>query len=142
MAEFEFYLLEELQFYLIVWHPYRPLTQICAELGMRESGLQYAWFIVNDSYRTDVCLLYPPHLIALAAIYLTVILNHADFASGSVGDRTDMRQWFADINVDIESIVEIAQDILSIYGVWAEWKEERMLPLWKELRKSTLPLQQ
>ena len=134
VAEFEFYLLEELEFYLIVWHPYRPLLQICEELGMRESGAQYAWFIVNDSYRTDVSLLYPPHMIALAAIYITVVLNHADFTPGSIGDRTDMRQWFADLNVDMESIVEIAQDILSIYDVWNNWKEERMLHLWRELR--------
>ncbi|KAI8371344.1 cyclin-like protein [Radiomyces spectabilis] len=134
VAEFEFYLLEELEFYLIVWHPYRSLTQICNELGMRESGIQYAWFILNDSYRTDVCLLYPPHMIALAALYLTVVLNHADFAPGSVGDRTDMRQWFADLNVDIESIVEISQEILAIYEIWANWKEDKMLLLWKDFR--------
>lgn len=137
VAEFEFYLLEELEFYLIVWHPYRSLTQICNELGMRESGLQYAWFIVNDSYRTDVCLLYPPHLIALAAIYLTVVLNHADFAPGSAGDQRDMKQWFADLNVDIKSIIEISQEILSIYEVWADWKEEKMMLLYKELKNKS-----
>lgn len=127
-------MLEELQFYLIVWHPYRPLLQICETLGMRESGRQYAWFIVNDSYRTDVCLLYPPHTIALAAIYITVVLNHADFEPGSVGAQTDMRQWFADLNVDMESIVEIAQDILAIYEVWKDWREDRVSSLWKELK--------
>ncbi|KAI9485165.1 MAG: cyclin-like protein [Benjaminiella poitrasii] len=137
VAEFEFYLLEELEFYLIVWHPYRSLTQICNELGMRESGLQYAWFIVNDSYRTDVCLLYPPHFISLAAIYLTVVLNHADFAPGSTGDQLDMKQWFADLNVDIKSIIEISQEILSIYEIWADWKEEKMLLLYKELKNKT-----
>lgn len=137
VAEFEFYLLEELEFYLIVWHPYRSLTQICNELGMRESGLQYAWFIVNDSYRTDVSLLYPPHLIALAAIYLTVVLNHADFAPGSAGDQRDMKQWFADLNVDIKSIIEISQEILSIYEVWADWKEEKMLLLYKEMKNKS-----
>ncbi|KAG0184399.1 hypothetical protein DFQ28_011204, partial [Apophysomyces sp. BC1034] len=132
VAEFEFYLLEELEFYLVVWHPYRPLTHIASELGMQESGLQYAWFIVNDSYRTDVCLLYPPHMIAIAAIYLTVVMNHADFAPGSVGERTDMRQWFADLNVDIEGIIEISQEILAIYEIWADWKEELMVFLWKD----------
>ncbi|KAI8635949.1 cyclin-like protein [Parasitella parasitica] len=137
VAEFEFYLLEELEFYLIVWHPYRSLTQICNELGMRESGLQYAWFIVNDSYRTDVSLLYPPHLISLAAIYLTVVLNHADFAPGSAGEQRDMKQWFADLNVDIKSVIEISQEILAIYEVWADWKEEKMLLLYKELRSKS-----
>ncbi|KAI9309233.1 cyclin-like protein [Cunninghamella echinulata] len=134
VAEFEFYLLEELEFYLIVWHPYRSLTSICQELGMREQGLQFAWFILNDAYRTDIVLLYPPHLIALAALYLTIVLNHADFAPGSVGDRSDMKQWFADLNVEIDTIIEITQEILSIYEIWADWKEEKMMPLWKEFK--------
>lgn len=36
-----------------------------------------AWsrFIINDTYRSELCLLYPPHLIAIAAIYLTVVLH-------------------------------------------------------------------
>lgn len=34
-----------------------------------------ARFIVNDTYRSELCLLYPPHLIAIAAIYLTLILH-------------------------------------------------------------------
>ncbi|KAI8338717.1 cyclin-like protein [Chlamydoabsidia padenii] len=139
VAEFEFYLLEELEFYLIVWHPYRPLTQLCQELGMKEQGLQFAWFIVNDSFRTDVCLLHPPNMIALAALYLTVVLNHADFIPGSLGDRTDMRQWFADLNVQIETVVEISQEILSIYQVWADWKEEKMMAMWKDFKTKSLP---
>lgn len=32
-------------------------------------------FIVNDTYRSELCLLYPPHLIAIAAIYLTLIVH-------------------------------------------------------------------
>jgi cyclin C len=31
IAEFEFYLLETLQFYTVVYHPYRPLTTICKD---------------------------------------------------------------------------------------------------------------
>ncbi|CEJ04958.1 hypothetical protein RMCBS344292_18906 [Rhizopus microsporus] len=131
VAEFEFYLLEELEFYLIVWHPYRSLTQICHELGMKESGIQYAWFIVNDSYKTDVCLLYPPHLIALSAIYITVVLNqhhHTDMT------ERDMKQWFADLNVDINAIIEITQEIFSVYDIWSDWKEDKALLLYKEFR--------
>lgn len=35
----------------------------------------FARFIINDTFRSDLCLLYPPHLIAIAAIYLTLVLN-------------------------------------------------------------------
>ncbi|THU77953.1 hypothetical protein K435DRAFT_70860 [Dendrothele bispora CBS 962.96] len=44
-------------------------------LESSENALQMAWFIINDSYRSNLCLLYPPHLIAIAAIYLTLVLN-------------------------------------------------------------------
>jgi len=45
------------------------------KLELNESALQMAWFIVNDTYRSDICLIYPPHLIAIAAIYLTIGLH-------------------------------------------------------------------
>jgi len=32
-------------------------------------------FIINDTYRSELCLLYPPHLIAIAAIYLTLVFH-------------------------------------------------------------------
>lgn len=34
-----------------------------------------ARFILNDTYRSELCLLYPPHIIAIAALYLTLILH-------------------------------------------------------------------
>jgi cyclin C len=43
VAEFEFYLLEELEFYLIVYHPYRDLTLIAKDLKLEQSNLQTAW---------------------------------------------------------------------------------------------------
>ncbi|KAJ7196993.1 cyclin-like protein [Mycena pura] len=47
------------------------------QLELPPNGLQTAWFIVNDTYRSELCLLYPPHLIAIAAIYLTCIFHPA-----------------------------------------------------------------
>lgn len=49
---------------MIVYQPYRPLTEYCADLN-DEQVLPLAWRIVNDSLRTDASLLYPPYLIAL-----------------------------------------------------------------------------
>lgn len=37
--------------------------------------LQMAWFVLNDTYRTDVLLLYPPHLVAVSAIFLAIVLH-------------------------------------------------------------------
>ncbi|KAH9916794.1 cyclin-like protein [Fomitopsis serialis] len=101
LAEMEFYLVDDLECDLTVFHPYRTLMTLCwkeggsgisdtevGELGagiddgprywgtgegrleMHEGALQKAWFIINDTYRSELCLLYPPHLIAITAIYM------------------------------------------------------------------------
>ncbi|KAG0255795.1 hypothetical protein DFQ27_006067 [Actinomortierella ambigua] len=181
VAEFEFYLLEELEFYLIVYHPYRDLILIAKDLKLEESNLQTAWFVINDSYRTDVCLLYAPHMISLAALYIICVLHSENrikdgSSSGSAGhghihhsmlheanlsssspmlnnmgnplhaqlysmaskkspggpaygegqgiNNRDMVQWFAELNVDMEEIIEITQEILSLYDIWRDYNEE------------------
>ncbi|KAI8361299.1 cyclin-like protein [Mortierella sp. GBAus27b] len=204
VAEFEFYLLEELEFYLIVYHPYRDLTLIAKELKLEESNLQTAWFVVNDSYRTDVCLLYAPHMIALAALYIICVVHaerntdsnggnggggsgggiaggsggtmgddssggggnmiashahsnmhlHAQLHSmatkkgGSGGHHTseghginnrNMVQWFAELNVDIEEIIEITQEMLSLYTIWKDYNEESIPAMVQSLKRSIMP---
>ncbi|KAI7937578.1 hypothetical protein MJO28_015124 [Puccinia striiformis f. sp. tritici] len=118
LAEMEFYLIEDLDFHLMIWHPYRDLAQFAGRedsaipkdalerisewtpptnsplyleyrkecdrqssmLDLSDTTLQTAWFIINDTYRTDLILLYPPYIIALAAIYITVVLHpHPSF---------------------------------------------------------------
>ena len=102
LAEFEFYLMEDLDFYMIVYHPYRPLTQYLKQLGIEKSCLQAAWFIVNDSYRTDAPLVYPPHMIALTAIFMSCVMNEDNIKQEK--PQLDLRAWFADLNIDIEEV--------------------------------------
>ncbi|SCZ98642.1 BZ3500_MvSof-1268-A1-R1_Chr7-1g09226 [Microbotryum saponariae] len=183
LAEMEFYLVEELDFHLIVFHPYRSLVQLCgrdggpsaggeqgrlnrqAMLEMDEPALQMAWFIINDTFRSSLCLVHPPHLIALAAIYLafslhpppsvvkeTATANSKDpsisgpasrtrrrstdvtppTAPGTqattsstvattvptVGGRTDAITFLASLQVDHSLILEIVQDVISLYELW------------------------
>ncbi|KAF9277626.1 hypothetical protein BGZ68_009161 [Mortierella alpina] len=194
VAEFEFYLLEELEFYLIVYHPYRDLTLIAKDLKLEESNLQTAWFVLNDSYRTDVCLLYAPHMIALAALYIICVVHAERFTDGgsnstnpsisstddsSAGNNMtphthssahlhaqlhsmaskkglhshhhtpnmeghginnkDMVQWFADLNVDMEEIIEITQEMLSLYGIWKDYNEESVPAMIQALKKPSRP---
>ncbi|KAG0028369.1 hypothetical protein BGZ82_008462 [Podila clonocystis] len=159
LAEFEFYLLEELEFYLIVYHPYRDLTLIAKDLKLEESNLQTAWFVLNDSYRTDVCLLYAPHMIALAALYIICVVHAESMASkkgaggGTSGttaaasgtgleghgiNNRNMVQWFADLNVDVEEIIEITQEMLSLYDIWKDYNEEAV-PAMISALKATKP---
>lgn len=84
LAEFEFYLIEEMDLYLLLHHPYKSLMQINEFLSnnynvfgfkLTVEELQNAWSLINDSYITDLHLLLPPHTIAVAAIYITVVLK-------------------------------------------------------------------
>ena len=116
LAEMEFYLLEELEFDLVVFHPYRTLQKLAAIRGnaadttdgvssdgateptppgyatafarsIDDKVYQLAWyvratcshadhrFIINDAYWTELPLLYPPYLIAIASLYLSLVLH-------------------------------------------------------------------
>lgn len=124
LAEMEFYLLEEMEFDLVIHHSYRSLVAIYQAVGVKtsaaasgeqqdadaamdqfgvigglpsaeqvESGLvddasdpsslvdfdpqvlQMAWFVLNDTYKTDIPLMHPPYMIALAALWLALVLH-------------------------------------------------------------------
>lgn len=183
LAEMEFYLLEELDFHLIVYHPYRALVQLSGREGgavtensieqkammleMDDTSLQMAWFIINDTFRCSLCLVHPPHLIALAAIYLAFALHPpasaaahilapdtpADAApSANVSSRTRRRSvdmtatgtgaaaatadmngtaaallqrpdpiaFLASLQVDQSIVLEIVQEIISLYDLWSQ----------------------
>lgn len=93
LAEFEFYLIEELDCYMIIHHPYNSLKQLIQVLGkeneaekptdrnykyrlnLTEQEIENTWKIINDSYITDLPLLYPPHIIAIAALHLVLVLK-------------------------------------------------------------------
>ena len=100
---------------LIVYHPYRPLTQYVTDLGLdsEQSILPIAWRIVNDNLRTDVSLMYPPYLIALAAIHMACVIQ-----------QKDCRQWFAELSVDMDRVLEITREILQLYELWKSYDEK------------------
>lgn len=84
LAEFEFYLIEEMDLYLFLHHPYRSLLQMRdffltnkEHFGftLTDDELQHSWSLINDSYITDLHLLFPPHIIAVAAVYITMVLK-------------------------------------------------------------------
>ncbi|XP_033637692.1 cyclin-C-like isoform X2 [Asterias rubens] len=117
VLECEFFLLEIMDCCLIVFHPYRPLMQYVADLGQEEILLPLAWRIVNDSLRTDVCLLYPPYLIALACLHMACVIS-----------QKDTKHWFAELNVDLDKVLEITQQILKLYELWKSYDEKKEMP--------------
>ncbi|SPO48841.1 related to SSN8 - DNA-directed RNA polymerase II holoenzyme and SRB subcomplex subunit, cyclin C homolog [Moesziomyces antarcticus] len=110
LAEMEFYLLEEMEFDMILFHPYRSLLALydahgsdtnaaAAGLGIEAEAfgvrgleaiettsearlaeldqhvLQMSWLVLNDAYRSNIPLLYPPYMIALAAVWIALTLH-------------------------------------------------------------------
>ncbi|KAH7927034.1 cyclin-like protein [Leucogyrophana mollusca] len=105
LAEMEFYLVDDLECDLTIFHPYRTLLSLCktesssdlqaeagevaagiddglrywgsgdGQLELPDGALQLAWSIINDTYRSNLCVVYPPHLLAITALYLTLVLH-------------------------------------------------------------------
>ncbi|KAH9728720.1 Cyclin-C1-2 [Citrus sinensis] len=95
ILEMEMKILEALNYYLVVFHPYRSLVQ----------------GILNDTYKMDLILVHPPHLIALACIYIA-----------SVYREKDNTAWFEELRVDMNVVKNISMEILDFY------ENQRLIP--------------
>ncbi|VDN58428.1 unnamed protein product [Dracunculus medinensis] len=135
IQEAEFILLEIMDCCLMVYHPYRvifrPLNQLMADMSREYKDLDaistYAWKICNDYTRTDLSLLYPPHLIAIgdACILIASIWTNRD---------KELKNWFAELAVDFDKIFEIQKVILNMYSIWKTFDEkEQLLPILQKM---------
>lgn len=153
LGECEFYLISELNSQLIVHHPYRSLQELQNTLNMTPDDVSLAWSIINDHYLTDLPLLYPPHVIAVTAIFLALTLKPTQAglqaaastaaalanasqalkeSSGSTPFIVNSPQrkvqhlvsWLAEGEVDIKAVVDCSQEIISLYEVWEQYVEK------------------
>lgn len=95
IGECEFALISTLSSRLICHHPYRSLTDLAPVFGLSNDETTLAHSIINDSYNTDLALLHPPHVLAVVAMFLAVVLRpsgqppglqaHSNQASSSSG---------------------------------------------------------
>jgi len=82
LGECEFFLISEMNSQMIVHHPYRSLTSLQGNFSLTEEESSLAWSIINDHYMTDLPLLYAPHIIALTAILLALVLRPMSASTG------------------------------------------------------------
>lgn len=75
IGECEFALISTLGSRLILHHPYRALEELRGGFGLTDDEVSLAHAVVNDSFNTDLPVLYAPHVIAVAAIFLAVVLR-------------------------------------------------------------------
>uniref|UniRef100_A0AC34R2Z9 Cyclin-like domain-containing protein n=1 Tax=Panagrolaimus sp. JU765 TaxID=591449 RepID=A0AC34R2Z9_9BILA len=113
--EVEFYLLEVMDCCLIVYHPHRTLTKIIQDMTkdqQREKEvISDSWKIANDALRSDVCLLYPPHQIAVAALITAVVMNNRQEA---------FLNLFQETSTDYDAISDISSQIIASYKLHAQ----------------------
>lgn len=75
IGECEFALISTLSSRLICHHPYRTLSECAGLFGLKPEETQLASSIINDTYNTDLALLYPPHVLAVTSIFLALVLR-------------------------------------------------------------------
>lgn len=138
VAEMEFYLLEELEFDLLVFHPYDTLMTLCDACvnyiqedpshrpHIQAAMLQMSWTIVNDMYRSSLPLEHPPYVLAVAALYLALVVvppvaqELRTVMENSTLKGASMLNFLAGMNVSLPVITDIVQEMLSRYDLWRQ----------------------
>ncbi|KAK8650797.1 hypothetical protein V6N13_140421 [Hibiscus sabdariffa] len=116
ILEMEMKILEALNYYLVVFHPYRTLAQLLQDAGINDMNMtQLSWGLVNDTYKMDLVLIHPPYLIALACMYIA-----------SVYREKDITTWFEELRVDMNAVKNISMEILDFYENYKTISEERV----------------
>ncbi|XP_077250255.1 cyclin-C1-1-like [Tasmannia lanceolata] len=114
ILEMEMKLLEALDYYLVVFHPYRSLSHLLQDAGMTDLT-HLSWSLINDTYRMDLILMHPPYMIALACIYIASVLREKDTTA-----------WFEELRVDMNVIKNISMEILDFYDAYKIAPEDRI----------------
>lgn len=130
---------------LIVHHPYRSLVELQTQFQLTQEENALAWSIINDHYLTDLPLLHAPHVIAITAMFLAVVLKptqgglqlnavnmtnalqslgSARSTGGAQNRVQKLVDWLAESNVDIEAVVECTQELISLYEVWESYTDK------------------
>ncbi|KAF2482195.1 cyclin-like protein [Neohortaea acidophila] len=136
IGECEFALISTLNSRLIVHHPYRSLAEFTPLFGLTGDEQTLAANIINDSYNTDLSLTSAPHIIAIAAIFLAVVLRPTGQAAQNytaasspaslkqVGPKLGkLVDWLAESKVDMGAVVDATQEMISLYEVWEQYHE-------------------
>ncbi|KAI7764927.1 hypothetical protein ACKAV7_012647 [Fusarium commune] len=170
LGECEFFMISEMRSQLIVFQPYRTITALRSELSLVDDEVQLARSVINDHFMTDLPLLYPPHIIAMVAILLALVLRpnnsgpgqNTSGAAAAAGlaaaqqalmraqgqqaqggmpepaaaepkekrqqDRVSRVQkfakWLVDSNVEIASMVDATQEIISFYECYEHYNDK------------------
>jgi len=139
IGECEFHLISTMSARMIVHHPYRSLSDLAPGLNLSTEEMALSQNIINDHYNTDMPLMYPPHIIAVTAMFLAVVLRptqsnlqaHAAATSAlavqsalqNPNKVAKMVQWMAESDIDVGECMAATQEFISLYEVWENYIE-------------------
>jgi cyclin C len=114
------------------------------ETGDARNHADPSRFLLNDTYRTDVHLLYPPHIVALAALYIGFTLSSMTPATRSRSTSTQQSfamtpteinaalslpppptipaEFMASFQVNFPLLMACVQDIIVLYPIWEKFE--------------------
>lgn len=119
----EMQILKRLGFNVQVNLPYATMVNYLQLLGLAASRgdqdvnsgsitvAQHAWSILNDALQTPVYVLFPPHVLAAAAIYLTSLT-----LSTCPALPLKPRPWWELLDVSREELRTVSAHVLRLYG--------------------------
>jgi len=117
------------QVYRLTSHPYTYLLTYVEMLGGDRAVAQVAWNYVNDSYRAPLCVSFPPHLLAVAAIFLASCkLQSALFHVST--------PWWEIFQVSKADLDTVCGEILLLYDVQRVYEEDVIELMHKYTRSS------
>ncbi|KAM3373831.1 cyclin-C1-2 isoform X3 [Capsicum galapagoense] len=123
ILDMEMKVLEALNYNLVIYHPYRSLSQFLRDAGMTDAT-QLTWGLINDTYKMDLILIHPPHLITLACMYIASVLKDKETTA-----------WFEELRVDMNVVKNIAMEILDYYENHRSITDERVLAVMSKLAR-------
>ncbi|MCJ1396134.1 RNA polymerase II holoenzyme cyclin-like subunit [Xylographa bjoerkii] len=153
VGECEFFLISEMNCQLIVHQPYRTLSQLQNTLKLSKEEVEAASNIVNDHYETDIPFLFPPHVVAVTAIFLVIGLNLVQSGLRTANSASNITtavhnlnntvldngpsssveakkqflvKWLAEGEVDIKAMMECTQEIISLYDCLEQYDRNKV----------------
>ncbi|RKO86017.1 cyclin-like protein [Blyttiomyces helicus] len=117
IANIETKLLESIAFDTRILHPHRWVNKMAKRFGVEKDMAQLAWKIINESYRTTLCIQYPAHVIATSSLYLAARMRGDPIAQVFMQPATLHVCW-----TEAEEVEDITLNVAKMYVNQSELK--------------------
>ncbi|ORX89089.1 cyclin-like protein [Basidiobolus meristosporus CBS 931.73] len=123
IISYERLIIETLCFDFRVQHPFKYIIKFVRKLNGDKKLAQKAWSITVESYKTQLGLQYPPHIVAAGAIHLAVLLSRGRFR---VPATLDGKPWYKALSCRLEMIEDVCSQLLDFYITQTDPKDEKL----------------